>query len=183
MHIHKTEELSRTYALIFGPLSSSVRRDGKKIADSDSSSKKALALSKSQGRVSSQGRGLDIAVMTFRQASGTIEWRAVQLLHEPARSILETYLELPVPPEEECIFSGYFFYPFAEESKKAPKIEAIVRWGQPSPSSMLLHMEGILRYCYRLEEYEDFNTYPVFEDRLRELKAYMDSRRPRCVYF
>lgn len=127
----------------------------------------------------SQGPSSDTAVMTFRQPSGSVEWRDVQLLHEPARSILETYMELPVPPEEECIFGGYFFYPFAEESKRAPKVGAIVRLGQPSPSSMLLHIEGILGYSYRLEEYEDFNTYPVFENRLRELKAYMDSRRPR----
>jgi len=173
LHGHKVEELSRTYALIFGPLSSSIRRGGKKIAESHSSAKKSLSSSMSQGPSS------DTAVMTFRQPSGSVEWRDVQLLHEPARSILETYMELPVPPEEECIFGGYFFYPFAEESKRAPKVGAIVRLGQPSPSSMLLHIEGILGYSYRLEEYEDFNTYPVFENRLRELKAYMDSRRPR----
>jgi len=159
--------------LIFGPLSSSVRRIGKKIAESDSSAKKSFGSSTSQVRTS------DTAAMTFRQPSGSIEWRDIQLLHEPARSVLETYLELPVPPEEECIFGGYFFYPFAEESKKAPRIETIIKLGQPSPSSMLLHIEGILGYSHRLEEYEDFNTYPVFENRLRELKAYMDSRRPR----
>ncbi len=121
----------------------------------------------------------DVAVMTFSQPSGSVEWRDVHLLQEPARSILETYMGFPVPPEEECIFGGYFFYPFADESKNAPKIGSIIKWGQPSPSSMLLHIEGILKYTYRLEEYEDFNSYPVFEGRLRELKAYMDSRRPR----
>lgn len=125
------------------------------------------------------GRISDKAVITFRQPNGSLEWRNVHLLREPAKSILETYMSFPVPPEEECIFGGYFFYPFSDRSNKAPKIGTIVKLGQPCPATMLLHMEGILRYCYQLEEYEDFNSYPVFEERLRELKAYMDSRRPR----
>jgi len=168
------DELSRTYALIFGPFSSAARKGGKKLAESSASTKK-----KSLNASISQSRSLDTAVMTFRQPNGSIEWRDVHLLRDPARSLLEAYMALPVPPEEECIFGGYFFYPFADESKNAPKIGGIIRWGQPSSTSMLLHIEGILRHSYRLEEYEDFDTYPVFEDRLRELKAFIDSRRPR----
>ncbi|KAI9880107.1 MAG: hypothetical protein M1830_005352 [Pleopsidium flavum] len=172
-HSHQTDELSRTYALIFGPSSSAARKAGKKLAEfSPSTNTTSLNAS------TSQSRSPYTAVMTFRQPNGSVEWRDVHLLRDPAKSILEAYMAFPVPPEEECIFGGYFFYPFADESKTAPKIGGIIKWGQPSSSSVLLHIEGILRNCYRLEEYEDFDTYPVFQDRLRELKAFMDSRRP-----
>lgn len=168
------DELSRTYALIFGPSSPGIRNGGKSLAESGSLTKK-----KSLGRSVHQGRSSDTVNMTFRQPNGSVEWRDVHVLREPAKSILETYMAFPVPPEEECIFGGYFFYPFADDSKNAPKIGGIVRWGQPSPSSILIHIEGILRHCYRIEEYEDYDAYPVFENRLRELKAFMDSRKPR----
>ena len=168
---HHKDELSRTYALVFGPYSSALARKGRQLVD-PKTSKKVIDL---QSSVSSP----DPLVMTFTQPNGSYIWRDVHLWREPAKSILEAYMIIPIPIEEECIFGGYFFYPFAEGSKKAPKISQIMKYGHPYPVSILFPLEGILRNCHLLEEYEDYNTYPVFGNRLREIKAFMDSRKPR----
>ena len=168
---HHKEELSRTYALIFGPYSSGLARKGRQLAN-PKASKKILDLQSSMSIP-------DPLIMTFTQPNGSVTWRNVHLWREPAKSILEAYMASPVPIEEECIFGGYFFYPFAEGNKKAPKIGQIMKYGHPYPASMLFHIEGILRNCHMLEEYEDYSSYPVFGNRIREIKAFMDSRKPR----
>lgn len=85
-----------------------------------------------------------------------------------ARSILDSYCNTALPELAKVILP-----PSAETIDDAFKI------GPPFWHEMMLQMESALRLP--LSEVDSFDRYPIFQDRLRDIKIFLDSKKPRYI--
>ena len=105
-----------------------------------------------------------------------------------AKKLLAGYLRLPAPLRATYLHPktnlniDYESLEYLRTQRIAPlghsmTIEGLLEPGPPYPIDILMHMKAILNNP--LEEIEAFSQYPMFGDRLRQLKALMDQRKPR----
>ena len=105
-----------------------------------------------------------------------------------ARKLLSGYLRLPAPlrithfhPKAnlnpyEVSDIPYYMRKLTDFGQPMT-IEELIQPGPPYSIDVLMHMKAILNNP--LDEREAFSQYPMFSDRLRQLKALMDQRKPR----
>lgn len=172
------EEIQATYALLFGY----PKKQGAKLFE---------------GPSSETGIFLDPVYTTSDPASG--QERSIQNELYPggirvdparglARKLLASYLKLPAPLrvtyfhpkanlEAEEAFFGQASQLRAAQLGHPMTMDELSQEGPPYPMDMQVHMKAILNSP--LEETVAFSQYPMFGDRLRQLKALMDQRKPR----
>jgi hypothetical protein len=83
-----------------------------------------------------------------------------------ARLVLDSYCCSPLPDLAKVILP--------------PQVESIddaLKLGPPFWHEMMLHMESALRLP--LSEVDSFDRYPIFQERLRDIKVFLDSKKPR----
>jgi hypothetical protein len=98
------------------------------------------------------------------------------------RKVMKSYLDCP-PPE----YISEFLERIGETEKlrckfgsRKAKLSDVLDNGPPYPLDIWMHMEAILDPQF--ETPPCFSSYPLFGDRLRELKAYMDRQKPKSLW-
>jgi hypothetical protein len=153
----QTQELRRTYGIIFGTTSKKLKKPRLDIREhAEHYIFRGQRILTVNNEVSNPGgsRSLD---------------KELDLFAEPIKSLLHLYMSTPAPDT----IAKY------ESSNPSATIEQVLSRANTPPQDLLFHIQGILIYPHQDDEFYD--DFPYFGERIRYLELLMQEQKPRTL--